>query len=70
MPIVNSVLEETPQSATSIHIVVRNYDQDGKEYMYSFDADQNTDVQAIVDSRTAALNEQLANDEFMALVQG
>lgn len=70
MPIVNTVLEKTPNSPTSTHVVVRSYDQDGREFFYSFDADEIVNIQDVVAFKTAALNEQLAIDEFMALVQG
>ena len=68
MPIVNTTFEETVNADGSRNVIVRNFDQDGKEYKYSQFAAVGFDVQADNAIKVANLNEQLANQEFEALI--
>ena len=68
MPIVNTTFEETVNADGSRNVIVRNFDQDGKEYKYSQYAPAGFDVQADNAVKVANLNEQLANHEFEAII--
>jgi len=68
MPIVSHTLEAPGQATEERHVVVRFYDQDGKQYMQSFWWPANQDLAAYIASRSAEMSEQLAQDEFEALV--
>jgi hypothetical protein len=68
MPIVSHVLEQSTQANGGTHNVLRMYDGDGKEYMISFFAAVGVDVNAIITSRKAAMDEQLAQSEFEQIV--
>ena len=68
MPIVSNTVESTTQADGSLSVVVRLYDQDGREYMQSFFAPAGFNVAGKVQSMTAQLDEQLATDEFNSLV--
>ena len=68
MPIVSSTVQSTTQAEGSLSVVVRLYDQDAKEYTQVFYAPAGFNVTAKVNTMTAELNEQLAQDEFNALV--
>ena len=68
MPIVNSVTEFSTNTDGSRHVVVRNYDQDGLEYMYSFLAPVGFDIDAAVVQKTAQLDVSLAEAEFEQIV--
>ena len=68
MPIVSHTKAETTQADGSKHVVVRYYDQDGKEYMISFFAAVGVDIDTIINNRIAAMDEQLAQAEFDQIV--
>ena len=68
MPIVSHITELSTQDNGSRHVVVRYYDQDGKEYMISFFAASGVDVDTIINNRIAAMDEQLAQAEFEQIV--
>ena len=68
MPITSHLKEESTQANGSKHVVLRMYDQDGREYMISFFAAVGVDVDTIVTNRKAEMDEQLAQMEFEALV--
>lgn len=68
MPIVTHTLETTTQANGGTSNVLRMYDQDGKQYMLSFFAPANFDLQALVNSRVAEMDLQLADSEFETLV--
>jgi hypothetical protein len=68
MPITSHLKEESTQANGSKHVVLRMYDQDGREYMLSFFAAVGVDVDTIVTGRIAEMDEQLAQSEFEALV--
>jgi hypothetical protein len=68
MPITSHLKEESVQANGSKHVVLRLYDQDGREYMMSFFAAVGVDVNTIVTSRIAEMDEQLAQSEFDTLV--
>jgi len=68
MPITNTILEQTPQANGGTSNIVRLYDQDAQEYMQGFFAPADFDVQGKVNSMVAEMNEQLAQNEFEALV--
>lgn len=68
MPIVTNTVESSAQADGSQSVVVRLYDQDAREYTSSFFAPADFNVAAKVQTMTAELNEQLAVDEFRALV--
>lgn len=68
MPIVSNTVQSTPQADGSLSVLVRLYDQDAREYTQVFFAPAGFDVTAKVNTMTAELNEQLATDEYRALV--
>jgi hypothetical protein len=68
MPIVSSTTASTTQADGSLSVTVRLYDQDAREYTQQFYAPAGFNVQAKVQTMTNELNEQLAQDEFNALV--
>ena len=68
MPIVTTNTEVSTQANGSSQVIVRSYDQDGREYMYSFHAAAGLDINTIVANKTADLNVQLAQSEFEELV--
>jgi hypothetical protein len=68
MPIVSHIKEVSTQENGSQHVVVRYYDQDGKEYMVSFFAAVGVDVDTIINNRIADMDEQLAQSEFQQIV--
>lgn len=68
MPIVSHTIEAPGLATEDRHIVIRFYDQDGKQYMQSFWWPANADLNAYISARYAELSEQLAQDEFEALV--
>ena len=68
MPIVTTNVQSSTNADGSKHVVVRNYDQDGKEYMYSFFAPVGFDIDTAIQNKTAELNIQLAESEFEALI--
>jgi hypothetical protein len=68
MPIVSNDVQYTTQADGSLSVVVRLYDQDAREYTQSFFAPAGFNIESKVQSMTAQLNEQLAQDEFNALV--
>jgi len=68
MPIVSHIKETSTQADGSQHVVVRYYDQDGKEYMISFFAAVGVDVDTIINGRIADMDEHLAQAEFEQIV--
>ncbi len=68
MPIVSTTFEETVNANGSRDVIVRNFDNEGKEYKYSQNVPANYDVAADNAIKVANLNEQLANQEFEALI--
>jgi uncharacterized membrane protein YvbJ len=68
MPIVTHNLAATTQADGSTSNVLRMYDQDGTEYTQVFYAPAGFNVQTKVDNTILELNEQLATNEFQALV--
>lgn len=68
MPIVSHEVKTTVNVDGSQYVVVRYYDQDATEYMQSFHAPVDTDVAAIAANRIPELDEQLAQQEFEALI--
>jgi hypothetical protein len=68
MPITSHLKEESVQANGSKHVVLRMYDQDGREYTLSFFAASGVDVDTIVMNRITEMDEQLAQAEFEALV--
>lgn len=70
MPIVNTIFdgEDNVNPDGSRTITVRNFDQDGKEYKYSQHVASGFDYQADNAIKVTMLNEQLANQEFEALI--
>lgn len=68
MPIVSHTLETTTNHDGSTSNILRNYDQDGREYMVSFFAAAGVNVDTIVTNRIAEMDEWLAQSEFETLV--
>lgn len=68
MPITSHLKEESTQANGSKQVVLRMYDQDGREYMLSFFAAVGVDVDTIISGRIAEMDEQLAQSEFESLV--
>lgn len=68
MPIVSNTIESSAQADGSLSVVVRLYDQDAREYTSTFFAPAGYNVQAKVNIMIAELDDQLALDEFNALV--
>lgn len=68
MPIVSNTVQSTTQADGSLSVVVRLYDQDAREFTQTFFAPAGFNVQTKVNTMIAELGEQLAVDEFNALV--
>jgi len=68
MPIVSTIREVSTNENGSRQVIVRQYDQDGREYMYSFHATADLNLDALIAGKTADLNEQLAQSEFEGLI--
>jgi hypothetical protein len=68
MPIVTHNLQSTTQADGRISYVLRMYDQDGSEYLSTGLLPAGFDMQALVNSRIAERDVQLAEDEFRTLV--
>lgn len=68
MPIVSNTVQSTTQADGSLSVVVRLYDQDARELTQPFFSPPGFNVTAKVNTMTAQFNEQLAQDEFQALV--
>ena len=68
MPIVTNQVQQSPQNDGSSHVVLRLYDQDGREYMQSFWLASGVDLNTIVTNKIAAMDVQLAESEFEALI--
>jgi hypothetical protein len=68
MPIVSNTVQSTTQADGSLSVVVRLYDQDAREYTNSFFAPAGFNVDAKVQTMIAGMDEQLATDEFNALI--
>lgn len=64
MPIIQTVKSVEIQANGNQQVLVRHYDQDGKEYMYSFNAKPEVNVDSIIADRITLLDEQLAQQEF------
>lgn len=52
------------------HVVVRAFDQDGKEYTFSFFSAGVPDIDALIVQKIAALDVQLAEAEFEQIMRG
>lgn len=68
MPIVTQQVTSTEQANGSSNVVVRLWDQDATEYLQTFNAPAGFDINGKVSLIIAELNEQLAVNEFQALV--
>ncbi len=68
MPIVSHTTSITVNANGSQYAVIRYYDQEGREYMQSFHAPADADVEGIAVGRIPEMDEQLAQQEFEALV--
>lgn len=68
MPIVLRKVEQTTQADGGYNVTVRLYDQDSREYLTTFRAPAGFDIQAKVDLMVIEQDEQLAQQEFEALV--
>ena len=68
MPIVNTITQASTNADGSQHVVVRNYDQDGREYMFSFFAPVGFDIDTAIQNKVVDVEVQLAENEFEALV--
>ena len=68
MPIVQHIIEPSVQANGSTNNVLRMYDQDATEFTQVFNAPEGFNIQAKIDTTIAGLNEQLAENEFQALV--
>ena len=68
MPINTHTLTSSANADGSTNNVLRMYDQDGKEYMQTFFAPAGFNLQTKVDNTIAGLDQQLAEQEFQALV--
>lgn len=63
MPIQSSIKQQTAE-----HCVVRNYDQDGVEYTFSFFTVGVIDVDSLIAQKVVELDAQLAEAEFNQIV--
>jgi len=70
MAIVSYTLLVGPGTDTSNHVVCRYYDQDGLEYTLTWFAPHGADNDSLAAEKQAALEETLANAEFMQLLDG
>ena len=68
MPIVTHTVEQSTQANGGRSVVLRMFDQDGREYMISFFLPATVDLEAIVSARITAQDQQLAEAEFEQLV--
>ncbi len=68
MPIVQQIVETSPQGNGSSNVVVRLYDQDATEYTTVFNAPAGFDIAGKVSLMIVEQDEQLALSEFQALV--
>ena len=68
MPIVSNTLQTSTQPDGRISYVLRMYDQDGTERLQVGLLPANFDTAAFVQTRTAEVDIQLAEDEFRALI--
>ena len=70
MSIVNHTITAIPQQSGQISYTLLMFDQDGNSYESVGELPAGTDIPAFVASRIEQRNEQLAADEFEAIVQG
>lgn len=70
MPIVSNTLQSTTQADGRISYVLRMYDQDGTEYTQAGFAPAGFDIDGLVTRRIAETDQQLAEQEFAALIGG
>ena len=68
MPIVQQIVETSPQANGSSNVIVRLYDQDATEYTTVFNAPAGFDIAGKVALMIVGQDEQLAEQEFQALV--
>lgn len=68
MPIVSHTLQQSTQPDGRISYVLRMYDQDGTERMQGGLLPAGFDTAALVAFKIAEADQQLAEDEFRALV--
>lgn len=70
MPIVSSTFVSTTQADGSKNVIETHIDQDGTPYIRSYNISAVVDVQTIVNNYGVALSEQLAQQEFEAIIGG
>jgi predicted RNA-binding protein Jag len=68
MPITSHTLTQNTQADGSTSNTLRMYDQDGMEYLQTFFAPAGFDVSTKVSNTILELDEQLATNEFEALI--
>ena len=68
MPIVTNTIESVVQPNGGSSNVLRLYDQDGREYTYSFITPANFDLQTLINNRIAEMNLHLAESEFEQII--
>ena len=68
MPIVQQDLQTSQQADGSSNVILRMWDQDATEYLQTFNAPAGFDIAGKVSLVVADLNEQLAVNEFQAVV--
>jgi hypothetical protein len=68
MPIVTHTLQTSTQADGRVHYILRMYDQDGTERLQTGLVPAGFDLTAMVNMRIVEADEQLAQDEFNALV--
>ena len=62
-------VEESTQADGSKHVVLRLYDQDGKEYMTPYFEPAGADRTAMIARRVTEQNERLAVSEFESMIE-
>lgn len=70
MSIVSHTIATIPQPSGLISYTLMMFDQDGNSYESVGELPAGTDVPAFVSARIDQRNEQLAADEFEAIIQG
>ena len=70
MPIVSNSFTTTLQADSSNNVTAILVDNSGKTYSKQWNAAPGVDVQSVIDNYSAALSEQLAQQEFEALIGG
>lgn len=70
MPIVNHIIDATVQPNGSQSYVLRMYDQEANEYLQTGFAPPNFDLQSLVTTKIAEMDQALAEQEFNSLIGG